>query len=105
MRLEQPADALDDDPGLAGAGAGDDHDRPIALLDDRPLLVGERELGTGALGGSRRRYGDDVTPPGPLAVTRIHSREPILLNTMCLRIARAMGNLGARACSESSPVK
>ena len=56
MRLEQPADALDDDARLARAGARDDDDRPVAILDDRALLVGERELL--ALGGSRRRYGD-----------------------------------------------
>ena len=45
LRLEQPADALDDDAGLARARAGDDHDRAIAMLDDGPLRIGERELG------------------------------------------------------------
>ena len=35
MRLEQVPDALDDDPRLAGAGARDDDDRPVAPLDDR----------------------------------------------------------------------
>jgi hypothetical protein len=27
--LEQPADAVDDDPGLPGAGAGEDEERPL----------------------------------------------------------------------------
>ena len=40
-RLEQPPDALDDDPGLAGPGARDDHDRPVAPLDDPALLGGQ----------------------------------------------------------------
>ena len=44
LRLEQPADALDDDAGLAGARAGDDDDRPVAMLDDGPLLIGQREV-------------------------------------------------------------
>ena len=40
-RLEQMPDPLDDDPRLAGPGARDDHDRPVAPLDD-PALVGRQ---------------------------------------------------------------
>ena len=42
LGLEQPADALHDDLGLARAGTGDDHDRPVAPLDD-PALVGGQD--------------------------------------------------------------
>jgi hypothetical protein len=60
-RLQEVADAFDDDAGLPRAGSGDDHDRPLAVLDDRPLRIGQWEVL--ALGGSRRRYGDDAFPP------------------------------------------
>ena len=39
---EQPAHALDDDARLAGARAGDDDERPVAPLDDPPLLGRQR---------------------------------------------------------------
>jgi len=61
LRLEEPSDALDDGAGLPGPGSGDDDERPIAVLDDRALFIGEREVGFAALGGSRRRYGDDAS--------------------------------------------
>ncbi len=48
VRGQEVADALDDDPGLARAGAGDDDQRPIAVLDDGALLGGQR----GALSGA-----------------------------------------------------
>ena len=41
IALEQVADALDDDGRLAGPGAGEDHERPVAPFDRRALLVGE----------------------------------------------------------------
>jgi hypothetical protein len=58
LRLEEPRDSLDDDACLPGASTRDDDERPIAMLDDRPLIVGQREVT--ALGGSRRRYRDDI---------------------------------------------
>ena len=61
MRVQEVADALHDDAGLARAGAGNDHHWAVAVLDDRPLLGRQREVG--ALGGSRRRYGDGAFPP------------------------------------------
>ncbi len=48
---QQPADALDDDPRLAGAGTGDDHGGTVAVLDDALLLRGQRRVL--ALGGTR----------------------------------------------------
>ena len=60
-RLQEVAHAFDDDAGLPRAGPGDDHDRPVPVLDDGPLRIGQWEvLG---LGVSRRRYGDDAFPP------------------------------------------
>ncbi len=59
LRVEEPLHALDDHSRLARAGARDHDGRPIAMLDDPPLLIGEREIG--ASGGSRRRYGDDAS--------------------------------------------
>ena len=40
--LDQPRDAVDQDAGLAGAGAGEDEERPVAVLDRRALLGVER---------------------------------------------------------------
>ena len=40
-RRQQMPDALDDDPRLARPGARDDDDRPVAPLDDPPLLGGQ----------------------------------------------------------------
>ncbi len=48
VRGQEVADALDDDSGLAGAGPGDDDQRPIAVLDDRALLRGQRQPLNGA---------------------------------------------------------
>ena len=53
LGLQQPADALDDDAGLARSRACDDDDRAVAMLDDGPLGIGQREVL--ALGRSRRR--------------------------------------------------
>ena len=61
LGLQQPADAPNDHAGLAGTGARDDDNRTVAMLDDDPLRVSERELRVGALGGGRRRYGDSAS--------------------------------------------
>ena len=42
LRAQEVRHALDDQPRLARAGAGDDHRRPLAPLDDAQLLSGER---------------------------------------------------------------
>jgi len=39
LRLEEPADALDDDSRLARSCASDHHERAVAVLDDGSLLV------------------------------------------------------------------
>lgn len=62
LRLGEPAGALDDDPGLARAGACDHHRWPVAEFDDPSLLVGQREVL--ALGGGRRRYCDRAPSRG-----------------------------------------
>ena len=54
--LEQEPAALHDDPRLPGPRAGNDHERPIAPLDDPPLVRGEGGLADGR--------GDHEVSPG-----------------------------------------
>ena len=75
LGFQQPVDALDDDAGLASSRAGDDHDRAMPMLDDRALRVGKRKLGTGALGGSRRRYGDECSLLTEMMPERVNGDE------------------------------
>jgi hypothetical protein len=42
LRFEEPADALNDNPRLAGPGARNDDDRTVAPFDDAPLGAGQR---------------------------------------------------------------
>jgi hypothetical protein len=57
LGLEEPPDALDDDAGLARAGTCDDHDRSVGMLDDAPLLIGQRE-GISFRGEGGHRYSE-----------------------------------------------
>jgi hypothetical protein len=85
------ADALDDDPGLARSCAGDHDQRPVAVFDDGPLLVRQRDALAGvtpglalavavALAGSWWRYGDLTSSPrvGPSCTGDIGLRMGLL---------------------------
>ncbi len=60
--VDRLAVALDEDAGLAGAGAGLEEDVAVAVVDRRPLLVGRRDRGArsataGTGSGARRLHG------------------------------------------------
>ncbi len=62
---DQPGDALGDRLGLAGAGAGDDQQRTLAVGDGAELLVVETvEDGVGGGGGARGRGRAHARAPG-----------------------------------------
>ena len=59
------ADALDDDPRLAGPSPGDHDERPVAPLDDPALLVGQLVLNA-SLGRLRLYHVDQRLLPRPV---------------------------------------